>query len=167
MNLTPKQEKFCLEYLSTGNASEAYRRAYPKSLLWKSTSVERKACELSHNVKILARINGLQAKVEEKYIADKGRTIKRLLQGQEFDIRTLYHPDGKLKHPHELDDDAARAVVGVKYDKDGALLEYKIIDVKGCAELVGKHLKIFTDRLEVKHTLTLEHLVAGSVDEIN
>ena len=26
--LTPKQEAFCLAYLETGNASEAYRRAY-------------------------------------------------------------------------------------------------------------------------------------------
>lgn len=28
MSLTPKQEAFCLAYLETGNASEAYRRAY-------------------------------------------------------------------------------------------------------------------------------------------
>ena len=28
MSLTPKQEAFCLAYMETGNASEAYRRAY-------------------------------------------------------------------------------------------------------------------------------------------
>ena len=27
-NLTPKQEAFCLAYIETGNASEAYRQAY-------------------------------------------------------------------------------------------------------------------------------------------
>ncbi|SQE31532.1 Terminase small subunit [Mannheimia haemolytica] len=26
--LTPKQEAFCLAYIETGNASEAYRQAY-------------------------------------------------------------------------------------------------------------------------------------------
>ena len=26
--LTPKQESFCLAYIETGNASEAYRQAY-------------------------------------------------------------------------------------------------------------------------------------------
>ena len=26
--LTPKQRKFCEEYVTTGNGSEAYRRAY-------------------------------------------------------------------------------------------------------------------------------------------
>ena len=67
------------------------------------------------------------------------------MQGQEFDIRDFYHKDGRVKMPYELDDDAAKAVVGVKYDKDGALLEYKIIDVKGCAELVGRHMALFTD----------------------
>ena len=31
-------------------------------------------------------------------------------------------------------------------------VEYKVIDVKGCTELVGKHLKLFTDKREISTT---------------
>ena len=59
MNLTPKQEKFCLEYLKTGNASEAYRIAYPSQKA-KPTTVNRSAKELLDNPKIQARLEELK-----------------------------------------------------------------------------------------------------------
>ena len=46
--LTPKQEKFCLIYLETGNASEAYRQVYNTSKM-KKTTIGRKAFELLEN----------------------------------------------------------------------------------------------------------------------
>ena len=63
--LTEKQERFCLSYIETGNASEAYRRNYDCS---KSTeaSVWRKAKELLDNGKVAARIEELRAPVREK-----------------------------------------------------------------------------------------------------
>ena len=64
------------------------------------------------------------------------------------ELRNLYDEKGVLKQPKDLDEDTAKAVVGVKYDRDGSLLEYKIIDVKGCSELVGKHLKLFPNKHE-------------------
>ena len=147
--LTIKQENFCLAYFKTGNASEAYREAYDVSKM-KPETINRRAHDLVYNGKIKARIEDLYKPIRDKLVASKEKTIKRLMQGQEFDIRGLYHEDGKLKQPHELDDDTAKGVVGVKYDKDtGALVEYKIIDVKGCAELIGKHLKLWVDKVEL------------------
>ncbi|WP_439236014.1 terminase small subunit [Lonepinella koalarum] len=58
--LTPKQEAFCLAYIETGNASEAYRQAYSVEQM-KPESVHRKAKELLDNGKITARIEQLQA----------------------------------------------------------------------------------------------------------
>lgn len=63
--LTPKQEKFCLTYLETGNASEAYRQVYNTSNM-KKTTIGRKAFELLENGKITARINELQAPAIKK-----------------------------------------------------------------------------------------------------
>jgi hypothetical protein len=146
--LTLKQKNFCVAYMQTGNASEAYRRIYNVGRM-KQASIGRKAKELMDNGKITAYIDELRAPVLEKLEASEEKTIRRLMQGQEFDIRRLYHPDGRIKKPHELDDDTAGAIVGVRYDKDGNLLEYKAIDVKGCAELLGRHLKLFSDKLEV------------------
>ncbi|WP_439243801.1 terminase small subunit [Lonepinella sp. BR2474] len=57
---TPKQENFCLIYIETGNASEAYRRAYNADKM-KPESIHRRAKELLDNGKIRARIEQLQA----------------------------------------------------------------------------------------------------------
>lgn len=63
--LTPKQESFCLAYLETGNASEAYRRSYNAGKM-KPDSISRKAKELVDNGKIAARIEELRKPAEEK-----------------------------------------------------------------------------------------------------
>lgn len=55
MKLTAKQENFCLAYLETGNASEAYRRSYNASNM-KPETIKRKAAELMDNGNIAATI---------------------------------------------------------------------------------------------------------------
>jgi len=59
MNLTPKQETFCLEYLKTGNASEAYRIAYDAKDM-KPATINRRAKDLIDNGKIKARLGELR-----------------------------------------------------------------------------------------------------------
>lgn len=60
MALTQKQESFCLAYLETGNASEAYRRSYDASDMAPAT-INRKAKDLIDNGKITARVAELRA----------------------------------------------------------------------------------------------------------
>lgn len=60
--LTPKQEKFCVVYLETGNASEAYRQAYDAGSM-KPETVNRKAKDLIDNGKITARLQELRSPV--------------------------------------------------------------------------------------------------------
>lgn len=57
--LTPKQENFCLAYLETGNASEAYRRAYDAENM-KPESVNRNAFAVLENAKIASRLAELR-----------------------------------------------------------------------------------------------------------
>jgi phage terminase small subunit len=66
MTLTPKQEAFCLAYIETGNASEAYRRSYDADKM-KPESVNRKAKELLDNGKITARVAGLKSALAERH----------------------------------------------------------------------------------------------------
>jgi len=154
IRLTVKQENFCIAYMETGNATEAFRRSYNCAKM-KPESINRKAKDMSDHVKIRARMDEIRKPIMEKLEVSEEKTLRRLMQGQEFDIRSMYYPidhparPGQLKHPLDLDDDTAKAVVGVKFDKDtGELVEYKIIDVRGCCELLGKHLKLFTDKTE-------------------
>lgn len=60
--LTEKQERFCTAYLETGNASEAYRRAYSAEKMTPAT-VNRKAKGLMDSSKVAARIAELRAPV--------------------------------------------------------------------------------------------------------
>jgi phage terminase small subunit len=55
MTLTAKQEQFCVAYIETGNASEAYRRAYDAERM-KPETVTRNAKALMDNNKIATRL---------------------------------------------------------------------------------------------------------------
>jgi phage terminase small subunit len=67
MALTQKQENFCLAYIKTGNASEAYRQAYNAEKM-KPESINVKACELLKDVNVTVRVNELKARAESKAI---------------------------------------------------------------------------------------------------
>lgn len=58
--LTIRQEKFAQKYVECGNASEAYRYAYPSSTKWKDKTVWEKASRLSADDKVKARVNELK-----------------------------------------------------------------------------------------------------------
>ena len=64
--LTIKQERFVQAYIETGNASEAYRRAYDAEGM-KPETVNSRAKELLKNGPITARIELLQAKAEKRH----------------------------------------------------------------------------------------------------
>ena len=57
--LTLKQEAFCRSYIETGNASEAYRRAYNAKQM-SSAAIEVEASRLLANPKVALRVTGLQ-----------------------------------------------------------------------------------------------------------
>lgn len=58
-NLTIKQENFCLAYIETGNASEAYRRSYNVKKM-SPDSINRTAKKLIDNVKITSSLKDLR-----------------------------------------------------------------------------------------------------------
>ena len=65
--LTPKQRKFAEEYVNTGNASEAYRRAYDVSETTSNDVIAVKASELLSNGNISVRVSELQKKEAESF----------------------------------------------------------------------------------------------------
>lgn len=66
MALTPKQEAFALAYVETGNASEAYRRAYNAGKM-KAEVIAVKASELLAHGKVSVRVAELQAGHVERH----------------------------------------------------------------------------------------------------
>ena len=76
-NLTSKQETFCLAYLETGNASEAYRQSYDSSKM-KSETVNRNAKAMLDNNKIAARLEELREPVRKKAMLTLESHLERL-----------------------------------------------------------------------------------------
>lgn len=66
MKLTAKQEAFCLAYIETNNASEAYRRSYDSSKM-KPESVYESASRLLADVKITARLAELREPIMQRH----------------------------------------------------------------------------------------------------
>lgn len=63
--LTPKQEAFCLAYIETGNASEAYRRSYNAANMQANT-ITVKASQLLAQDNVSVRVAELKAAQVER-----------------------------------------------------------------------------------------------------
>jgi phage terminase small subunit len=82
MALTPKQEAFCLAYMETGNASEAYRRAYDTDGM-KPSTINRNAKAMLDNNKIAARVAGLKQELSDRTLwtfADSAKVLIDIAQ---------------------------------------------------------------------------------------
>lgn len=83
MALTPKQEAFALAYVETGNASEAYRRAYEAGAM-KAEAVHVKASELLSNGKVSVRVKELQAKAVERHEVTVDDILRELEEARTY-----------------------------------------------------------------------------------
>ena len=81
--MTPKQEAFCLAYIETGNASEAYRVAYNAENM-KPESIWVKACELLASGKVTARVAELKAAALKRHEMTVDDIAKLLLEDRTF-----------------------------------------------------------------------------------
>ncbi len=76
--LTPKQEAFCLVYVQTGNASEAYRRSYDVAEDTKPETVWSEASRLVADPKVSARIMELQERARDIALVSVGSLTNEL-----------------------------------------------------------------------------------------
>ena len=76
--MSPKQEKFCLEYARTGNATESYKLAGFKYKNDNCAGVS--ANRLLKNSKIQSRLKDLAAEVKTSKIAEISRCLEMLTE---------------------------------------------------------------------------------------
>lgn len=74
--LTPKQEAFCVAYIETGNAAEAYRRAYDVKAATQHSTIYVKASELLRNGKITVRVKELQSLAADTALYTKQKAFE-------------------------------------------------------------------------------------------
>lgn len=76
VKLTAAQERFVQEWHKTGNKSEAYRNAYPRSKKWKENSLNSAATKLSQTTKVSQRYEELQKATSERNKYDVDQVLK-------------------------------------------------------------------------------------------
>ena len=151
--LTPKQSAFVREYLIDLNATAAYKRA---GYIAKGNAAEVNATRLLRNAQVQAEIQVAMNQRSERIEITADRVLKEIARLAFFDPRRLLNGDGTPKAIHELDDDTAAAVAGIDIVTKGNedlgyadILKIKLADKSKNLELLGRHLKLFTDKIEV------------------
>lgn len=82
--LTEKQEAFALAFLETGNAAEAYRRAYDVAPDAKDGWLYVEACQLLDNPKIALRLKGLRDQAERLSIFNLSAAMDEFEQARKL-----------------------------------------------------------------------------------
>lgn len=169
VKLTPKQKIFVDEYLVDLNATRAYKVAYPSCK--KEETINAAASRMLRNVKVkeyidkrmkdrekrieitqdkvikelaaIAFSNGSKyAKVIEKIAYDEaGQPLRDSETGEAIKYKTV-----DLILTDELTEEEKRAISSIKRGKNG--IEVATCDKVRALELLGKHLGMFTDKVE-------------------
>ncbi|GAA0567533.1 terminase small subunit [Halomonas salifodinae] len=164
VELTARQACFRDEYLIDMNATKAALRAgfakstaEKKAPLWVGKSRESCPANMRH---VWDAVNeAIQERSQRTQVAADD-VINQLVRMGFADIRQLFTPGGQLRSVHDLPDDLAAAIQSIKVvtktipgqGDDEAEIEYvhevKLVDKVKPIELIGKHLKMFVDRVE-------------------
>lgn len=166
--LSAQQEMFCLHYVISLNATQA---AIAASYSEKSAHVQ--GSQLLDNLKVTGRIQELMNKRAEKLEISGEKVLTRLDNIGDFDPADAYTELGALKNIHDIPVHLRKCISSIEVmeveemvhgskEKIGEITKLKFWDKIKANELVGRHLKLFNDVKEHKHTLTLEQLVGGA-----
>jgi phage terminase small subunit len=148
--LTPKRQRFIEEYMIDLNATQAAIRAGYK---------EKTAYSIGQALlKILeAEITRALAERSKRTEVTADRVVRELARIAFTDTRQIFMwgPDGVTLRPSdELTDDEAAIVAEVSETKSetGGSIKVKRFDKLKALELLGKHLGMFTDKVDVNHS---------------
>ena len=154
MSLSPKQEAFAAGVAQGLSQAEAYRRAYPRSNAWKDDTVYSRASELMADRKISGRVEDLMRKAAAANEVTQERIVKELARiafGNKRAVMT-WGPGGvALRDSVDLTDDEAAMVAEVQetITQAGSSLKMKTHDKVKALELLGKHVGMFSEKVQV------------------
>ena len=106
--LNPKQERFCSEYVTCGNAAAAYRQAYGTT---SDGTARANASKLLRNQKIQTRIAELQSEVASAAVCTAQEIQERLTSiARREQTDTVYLPNGTCAQRPTAVRDSIRAL---------------------------------------------------------
>ena len=142
--MTEKQKIFADEYLIDLNATRAYRKAYPS--VKKDETAAQAGSRMLRNVKVAEYIaERMQARQERTEIT-QDKVLEELAAiafARATDYAEVKDDQVIIKDTSGLSENQIKAIAGIKQSKFG--IELKLND----KELLGRHLGMFKDRVEV------------------
>lgn len=165
--MTPKQERFVEEYLVDLNGTQAAIRAG-----YSARTANEQAVRILADVSVQKRLTErMQARAERTEIT-QDRVLKELGRLAFLDIRKAFDATGNLKPVHELDDETAAAIAGLEVSEItagevtiGNLKKIKLSDKKGALELIGRHLRMWNDKLDLNNNITVADSIRRALTE--
>lgn len=151
-----QHERFCQEYMIDLNQTQAYIRAGYKPK--RKESAGESASRLSKNVNIRARIDELMSERSKRTGVTAERVVRELARVAFLDPTKLADINkATVNNDASEDDRAAISSVKVKSGEDFTEREIKFADKLKALELLGKHLGMFQDNLNI--TVEVPHIV--------
>ena len=149
MSLTPKQDKFCNEYLIDLNATQAAIRAG-----YSEKTARQIGQENLSKPDIQERIKELMKEREKRTQITQDQVITEFAILGFSNIKDYMEHDAStqrfiaFKDINEIPDDKARAIEAIKVNYKEGKIEFKLHSKTKTLEMIGRHLGMFTDKFE-------------------
>ncbi|WP_434302646.1 terminase small subunit [Clostridium botulinum] len=178
MKLTPKQKIFCDEYLVDLNATRAYKAAYKN--IKKDETANAAASRMLRNVKVKEYIDKRMKDREKRTEITQDFVLKELYaiaksngsnfakvveksymkpiydkEGNKIDEEEVFYKDVELTLTDNLPENKKKAIAAIKQTKFG--IEVASCDKVKALELLGRHLGMFKDKVEVNGNMKVNN----------
>ena len=144
--LTPKQEKFCQLYIELGNASEAYRQAYNAKNMT-TGAINTNAKKLLKDTPIALRIEELQQAHQQRHNLTIDNIIADLQEYRDICMG---------RKPLTITTVVKNAQEGTAQSVNTECFVFEPTGANKALELLGKHLGMFKDKVELTGDLNVE-----------
>lgn len=166
--MTEKQKIFADEYLIDLNATRAYRVAYPS--VKKDESAATAGGRLLRNVDVANYIQERMEIRQRRTEVTQDRVIQELAAiafARATDYVTVKSNGPAamvcIKSTDELSEDQVRAIAGIKEGANG--IEIKLNDKEKALEMLGRHLGMWNDKMQISADIKVDNPFAGLTTE--
>ena len=155
LGITANEKDFAEKYVIYYNAAQAMRES---TYQWAEHNTDQ-ASRILNRPRVRAYLDFLEKAKMERLRLSQDRVLLEASHMAFANAQDFYDEDGNLIPPHKLRRDLAASITEVttkviESEGDNQVLEvkYKIHDKKGALELIGKNMKMWTDKVENETT---------------
>lgn len=145
--LTPAMEAFAREYVVDLDGGRAVVAAGYK--IKNRVTAQTKASHLLKRPDVAALVAQLKGAQFQRLDLKADDVLREVMRLADLDPGKLFDAKGQLRPVHELPEDVRRCIASIEYDSNG-LPKIRFWSKVEALGLLGKHFKLFVERLEVK-----------------